>query len=174
MVLGEEVQLGIARAMSHPEIETIPLYQDPVVLVTHPEHPFALRGHATMRELVSEPLILYDKESTYYQLIERACQDAGVAPRIQMLLDSVEATKQMVQRGLGISLLPGTAIRTETAQRVMAQVPLTDGKFAPLEKSDAPRRKLDRRIRDRIGETSPDCRPSTLYRSQLAVERKDL
>ena len=66
MVLKEEVHLGVMRmsparalALAHPEAETIKLYSERVVLVTHPDHPFALRGRASIAEAVHEPLVLY-------------------------------------------------------------------------------------------------------------------
>ena len=36
LVLAEQVQIAIVRALRHPEIESTPLYEDEVVLATHP------------------------------------------------------------------------------------------------------------------------------------------
>ncbi|MGH3086070.1 MAG: LysR family transcriptional regulator, partial [Rubrobacteraceae bacterium] len=40
MTLNEDVHLGLTRAMSHPEVESLPLYQDEMVLVVDPGHRF--------------------------------------------------------------------------------------------------------------------------------------
>ena len=46
MVLKEGVQLGLARAVSHPEVESMPLYEDELVLVVDPQHRFTEKGSA--------------------------------------------------------------------------------------------------------------------------------
>lgn len=126
VILDEDVHLGLSRTLVHPEIESVFLYNEEVVFVTHPEHPLASRDRATISEIAQEPLILYDKESTYYIMITRVCRDAGIVPRVIMNLDSVEATKKMIERGLGVSFLPASAVQTELQLGTLAQVPLAE------------------------------------------------
>ena len=116
MVVNEEVQLGLARFMQHPDVDALHLYDEEAVLVVHPEHPFAKTGAAVMAQVAQEPLIVYDPGdpgSSYFQFINRVCRDAGVTPKVEMNLDSVEAAKNMVQLGLGISFLPRSGVRRE-------------------------------------------------------------
>lgn len=116
MVVDEEVQLGLARFMQHPDVDAFHLYDEEAVLVVHPEHPFADVRTVTMYEVAQEPLIVYDPGdpgSSYFQFINRVCRDAGVTPKIEMNLDSVEAAKNMVGLGLGISILPRSGLRSE-------------------------------------------------------------
>ena len=116
MVVDEEVQLGLARFMQHPDVDALHLYDEEAVLVVHPDHPFAKTGVAAMFAVAQEPLILYDPGdpgSSYFQFINRVCRDAGVTPKVEMNLDSVEAAKNMVQLGLGISFLPRSGGRRE-------------------------------------------------------------
>ena len=116
MVVNEEVQLGLARFMQHPDVDVLHLYAEETVLVVHPEHPFARTGAAAMSQVAQEPLIVYDPGdpgSSYFQFINRVCRDAGVTPKVEMNLDSVEAAKNMVQLGLGISFLPRSGVRRE-------------------------------------------------------------
>jgi len=116
MVVDEEVQLGLARFMQHPDVDALHLYDEEVVLVVHPDHPFARTGAAAMAQVAQEPLIVYDPGdpgSSYFQFINRVCREAGVTPKVEMNLDSVEAAKNMVQLGLGISFLPRSAVRRE-------------------------------------------------------------
>ncbi len=44
MVVDEEVQLGLARFMQHPDVDALHLYDEEAVLVVHPSHPFAKAG----------------------------------------------------------------------------------------------------------------------------------
>ncbi len=126
MVLDEEVHVGVARSLAHPAIETVHLYDEEIVLVTYPLHPFVEAGEASIYDVAKEPLILYDRDSFYFVMIERVCQEAGIVPTVLMMLDSIEATKQMVQRGLGISFLPLNSIRREIEWGSLAHVPLAE------------------------------------------------
>ena len=127
LVLSEEIQVGITRAFTHPEISTTHLYNEQVVLVTNPNHRFARAGVASIYEVGRDRLIVYDKESTYFQLIDRVCREAGIVPNILMDLDSIEATKRMIERGLGISFLPHNALRRELALGTLSQVEILEG-----------------------------------------------
>ena len=80
-----------------------------------------------LREVGRDLLIVYDKESTYFQLIDRVCREAGILPTILMDLDSIEATKRMIERGLGISFLPHSALRRELAMGTLTQVEILEG-----------------------------------------------
>lgn len=127
MVVTQEVQVGLCRALYHPEVDTLRLYDEEIVLVVYPEHPFAQAGSASIYAVAREPLILYDRESSYFVLIDRVCRDAGIVPRVLMNLDSIEATKRMVESGMGISFLPRSAIRREVEAGTLVVVPLQEG-----------------------------------------------
>lgn len=116
MVVGEQVQLGFARELRHEDVVTTHLYDEEVVLVTHPGHRFATLGAASLAEVAQEPFILYDPGSAYFRLIQTYCRREGIQPRVEMRLDSIDATKHMVELGIGISFLPRSAIRREVAR----------------------------------------------------------
>lgn len=140
MILDEEVQVGLGRTLVHPEIESTYLYDEEIVFTVHPGHRFASRKEVSISEIAQEPLILYDKDSTYYVLITRVCREAGIVPRVTMNLDSVEATKKMVERGLGVSFLPVSAMRTELSMGTLVYVPIAGGHNVTLPTSVMVRR----------------------------------
>ena len=116
MVVDEEVQLGLGRFMQHPDVDALHLYDEEAVLVVHPGHSFTKTRVAAMSQVAQEPLIVYDPGdpgSSYFQFINRVCRDAGVTAKVEMNLDSVEAAKNMVRLGLGVSFLPRSAVRRE-------------------------------------------------------------
>ncbi len=127
MVLNGEVQLGLGRFIQHPELTSVHLYNEEVVLVTHPNHPFTRADRVTLTDVAHEPLILYDPGSFYYNAITSACQQAGIVPNVAMQLDSIEATKKMVELGLGISFLQRSAFEREQQDGLLAHVPIADG-----------------------------------------------
>ena len=113
MVLRDEVQLGLGRALIHPDIEQRPFYEDHLVLAVAPDHPFTRHASVRLEDLGRQRLILFDRTSSYRELTEAAFLGAGLMPRFVMELDNIESAKKMVERRLGIALLPLTAVARE-------------------------------------------------------------
>jgi DNA-binding transcriptional LysR family regulator len=122
LVLADQVQIAIVRALRHPEIESTALYEDEVVLATHPAHAFAGDHAVRVEQLGDQELILFDPSSSYHELTSAMFRAAGVSPRGLMVLDSIDAAKRMVQLGLGIALLPRSALRDELDDGSLAAV----------------------------------------------------
>lgn len=129
MLLNDEVQAAMVRTLHHPDVVTVPLYEDEVVLIVAPEHPFAAREAVDMREVSQEPLILFDRGSSYNALIHGAFRQAGVVPRTVMDLDNMEATKKMVEEGLGIALIPRVAVERELELGYLRAVEVRGGRI---------------------------------------------
>jgi DNA-binding transcriptional LysR family regulator len=121
MVLADEVQVGLVRALGHREVESIPVYEDHLVLVVPPGHRFA-GGGVGLEDLSAEPLILFDRTSSYHDLTSALFREAGVLPSSILELDNIEAAKQMVAHGLGVALLPRIAVTAEVAAGTLAEV----------------------------------------------------
>jgi DNA-binding transcriptional LysR family regulator len=141
MVLNDEAQIGLGRALRHPEIQLQPFYEEELILVVAPDHPFGRQGRVAMAELGSEQLIMFDRTSSYYEITHAAFLAAGVTMRGLMELDNIEAAKKMVERGLGVALLPSTAVSRELAAGVLSRVEVSDG--APMRRSIVAMRRRD-------------------------------
>ena len=128
LVIRDEVQIGLGRAIRHPDLEMLPFHKEELVLVSAPDHPFTQRGGVTLAEVAGEKLIMFDRTSSYYEITQGAFLAAGVKPRGVMELDSIEAAKKMVERGLGVALLPGSAVARE----------VTGGSLCIVKMKDAP------------------------------------
>ncbi len=125
MVLSDDVHCALERTVQHPEIVTIPLYEDDLVLVASPDHRFARAGTASIEDVGREPLILFDRGSSYNQLIQGVFRQHGIVPRTLMELDTIEATKKMVEEGLGIALLPKVSTEREIEQARLRLIGVT-------------------------------------------------
>jgi DNA-binding transcriptional LysR family regulator len=122
LVLRGQVQIGLVRELPHPAVTSTPLYEDEIVLVVDPGHRFAAASSIAVDELADERLILFDRTSSYFVLTSAFFREAGVVPRGVMELDNVDATKKMVEHGLGIAFLPYTSVRGELAQGSLREV----------------------------------------------------
>lgn len=143
MTLREEVQLGLTRAMRHPEIESLALYEDELVLVVDPGHRFTQRGSADLDEIGRERLIFFDHDSSYYQQTQSMFRDASIRGLRTMEVDNIEAAKRMVEHRLGVAFLPRTAVVRSVAAGNLVLVSVEDGpemrrSIAALKRRDVP------------------------------------
>ena len=135
MVLEDEVQVGFGRPISHPDISTHVLYSDELVLVVSASHRYAKRGAVHLDDLAEDPLILFDRDSGFYSMTMNTFRELGVTPRQKMQLDSIEATKKMVEANLGIALLPAMSVNREMRMGVLKKVRIDTDE--PVERSIA-------------------------------------
>jgi DNA-binding transcriptional LysR family regulator len=126
LVLRDEVQIGLGRAIRHPDLELRPFHTEELVLVCAPDHPFTKRREVPMEEVANERLIMFDITSSYYEITQAAFLSAGVKLRGLMELDSIEAAKKMVERSLGVALLPRTAVAREVESKTLRLVKMKD------------------------------------------------
>ncbi|HEX3509296.1 MAG TPA: LysR family transcriptional regulator [Candidatus Dormibacteraeota bacterium] len=141
LVLSDEVQIGLGRAIRHPDLEMRQFHTEELVLVCAPGHPFAKRRSVVMEEVAAERMIMFDLTSSYYEITQAAFLAAGVKPRGLMELDSIEAAKKMVERGLGVALLPRSAVAREVEAKSLRQVNMKDA--PPMYQSIVAYRRLD-------------------------------
>jgi len=170
MVLDGEVDLGLARSLNHPEVETIQLRDDPLILVGHPGHPALARKRVRLEELESVPIISYDRGSSDWTLMNGLFRRNGLLPNIVLEVETIEACKRMALRKLGLAFLPQIAVVDE----------LRRGKLRPLEISDSEplRRSLDvilprrRPLSKSAKELVAGLREATQTTVQIAPARK--
>jgi DNA-binding transcriptional LysR family regulator len=130
MVLREEVEIGLMRPIRHPDVESTPLYEDELVLVVNAGHPFAAAGAVAMAAMATEHLILFDRTSSYHELTSSIMREAGIRPRGTIEVDNIDAAKRMIEEGLGVALLPRTAVGPELADGRLREVAISD--MAPV------------------------------------------
>jgi DNA-binding transcriptional LysR family regulator len=122
LVLREQVDVGLVRALRHRDITSVPLYEDRLILVADPGHEFAASGRIRLEEIAGEQLILFDRTSSYHELTSALFRRAGVSPAGVMELDNIDAAKKMVEQGFGVALLPHTSVADEVTAGRLAEV----------------------------------------------------
>jgi DNA-binding transcriptional LysR family regulator len=126
LVLREQVNVGLVRALQHPDILSTPLYEDRLILVVERSHPFAKGGRIRMKQLADEQLVQFDRTSSYRDLTSALFVTAGVSPAGRMELDNIDAAKKMVEQGFGVALLPQTSVADELEAGSLAEVQIVD------------------------------------------------
>ena len=113
-VLAFRSDLGlIGREVAHPNIVVIPLWEEELVLIVPPDHPFAGCREIDLAELQGQPFIMSGKGSGVREITEKILAEAKVSARVVMELGENEAMKRAVASGLGITLISATVARRE-------------------------------------------------------------
>ncbi|HZP16481.1 MAG TPA: LysR family transcriptional regulator [Terriglobales bacterium] len=133
MVLNEEAEIGLARSLQHPEVETITLRDDPLILVRHPGTGAPRSQRAKLEEVAGWPLIFYERGSSDWTLTRSLFRHAGLVPNVALEVDTIETAKRMVERGLGLAFLPLMAVGPEIRKGDLAPVKLINAE--PLHRS---------------------------------------
>ena len=99
---------------------TEPFLANPLVVVAFPEH--ALVGHTRvpLARLADELFLLREEGSGTRAAVEELFEEAGMPLKTGMVLGHVEAIKQAVAAGLGVSVLSEVAVRREVRYRKLA------------------------------------------------------
>jgi DNA-binding transcriptional LysR family regulator len=126
LVLREQVDVGLVRALQHRDISSTPLYEDRLILVVDPAHPFAASERIRLAEISGQQLILFDRTSSYHELTSALFRRAGISPTGVMELDNIDAAKKMVEQGFGVALLPHTSVADELDAGTLAEVAVQD------------------------------------------------
>jgi DNA-binding transcriptional LysR family regulator len=133
MVLGEEAEIGLARSLQHPEVETVSLGNDPLLLVAHPSHLPKNVRRPHLEDVANWPLIFFDRGSSDWTLTHGLFRSAGLVPNVALEVDTIEAAKRMVERGLGVSFLPQMSVGGELHRGRLVTVKIVDA--VPLRRS---------------------------------------
>lgn len=96
-----------------PRLATQPLFSERLALVVPPSHRLADAPTVDLAELAGEPWILPYRRHGTRALVEAACQEAGFGLHVAIELSGLGPIKQLVQRGVGISILPPAIVENE-------------------------------------------------------------
>jgi DNA-binding transcriptional LysR family regulator len=119
------LDVAIAIAPSRAEaVEIVPLFTDELMWIVSSSHPWALSGNVPMEEISSQPLVCNSAGSYTYRLLEKYFERDGLRLNWQLELGSLEAVKEMVKGGGGVTVLAPWAVREELADKSLTALPL--------------------------------------------------
>jgi DNA-binding transcriptional LysR family regulator len=126
MVLAGEAEIGLARSLHHPEVETISLGADPLFLVGRPGAPVTPPRRARLEEIADRPLILFDPGSSDWTLTRGLFRGGGLVPNVVMEVEAIETAKRMVEHGVGLAFLPRLAVAREVRAQKLVVIDIVD------------------------------------------------
>lgn len=103
------IPIGVAsKLIEHREIESVPLFEDRILLIVPAHHPWANYGHALPSDLVDQPLIKCDETSGTCETVLEGLKHHQITAdslNVAMELGSLEAVEMAVERGVGIAFV---------------------------------------------------------------------
>lgn len=111
------------------QLSQIDLFDDSTILVAAPEHPLAALKKITVCELENQSFILTETGSGYSMELKELLQSLNVKVNTIMEFGSLEAIKQCVKNGLGITLLPRKVVDKEIQRGELVMLSLDIGQI---------------------------------------------
>lgn len=129
-VLGNVVDLGlVAYPVKDSKLDTVPLRKDALVMIVHPQHPFAKLKSAKLKLLAGQKFIGFEPDIPTRKALDRIFKDYSVTVNTVMEFDNIETVKRAVEIDAGISIVPESTIVQEITKQTLAVVRLEDGDF---------------------------------------------
>jgi DNA-binding transcriptional LysR family regulator len=129
-VLSNVVDLGlVAYPVKDTKLEIIPLRRDPLVLICHPNHPFAKQKTVKLKALAGQKFIGFEPDIPTRKALDKILKEHGVDAKHVMEFDNIETVKRAVEIDAGISIVPYGTVGQEINKQTLAAVNIEDGDF---------------------------------------------
>ncbi len=102
------------------------LGSEPLAIVTHPDNPLTACGQADFKDLEGQVLILPKSDCGYRMGFEQALAAERVTAATVIEMNSIEAIKQTIMAGIGVTVIPEVAVRAEVKDGRIARVSWLD------------------------------------------------
>jgi DNA-binding transcriptional LysR family regulator len=117
-IFSGRVDFGIVDLPADPELETVFLEQDPLLAVLPEGHPDASAEVFPVSGFMDLPFLLLEKENRAEA--SELFESCGITPHVRFTTWDEQTILSMVERGLGVSILPALALK-RSAWRVTAR-----------------------------------------------------
>jgi DNA-binding transcriptional LysR family regulator len=106
------------------QIQFLPLFTDELQFITSPLHAWGETGQVARADIPRQNYILYNKASYTFRLVEEYFRADDIVLNTVIEMGSLEATKELVKLGLGVSILAPWIAREELEHRSLVALPL--------------------------------------------------
>jgi DNA-binding transcriptional LysR family regulator len=124
-LLSQRLDLALTLEVERePQLEFHPLFTDELHFLVSASHPWALARRVTAEEIPRQHYILYSKRSVTFRLIEQYFRQQEMVLNTVLEVGSIEASKELVKLGLGVSILAPWVAKKEIAEGSLVALPL--------------------------------------------------
>jgi LysR family transcriptional regulator for metE and metH len=125
-LLEGQIDLAIVTSdVDDKRVTTLALFEDELVAVVAPSHPFAKRASIEPDDFAEEHLIVYKAERADSYIFSRVLGPAGIEPARVSQVPLTEAILELVKAGLGVSVMARWAIEPALKSGAVRAVRIT-------------------------------------------------
>ena len=129
-VLGNVVDLGlVAYPQKDAKLEIVPLRRDMLVLICHPDHPFAKVKSIKLSEITGQKFIGFEPDIPTRKAIDKILKERSISVQHVMEFDNIETVKRAVEIDAGIAIVPHGTIVQEVSKQTLSEVKIENEEF---------------------------------------------
>jgi len=111
-------------AAADERFEMVPIFADELVFITAPLHPWARTRMPPRTEIARQNLIIYRKSSQTFRIVDEYFRAEDIVLNTIIELGSMEAIKELVKLGLGVSIVAPWVVQRELEDGSLVALPL--------------------------------------------------
>ena len=129
-VLGNVVDLGlVAYPTRDARLEVVPIHEDTLVLICHPQHELGKRKSVKVKALDGQKFINFEHDIPTRKALDKIFKDHRVEVEQVMQFDNIETVKRAVEIDSGVAIVPQETITEEVATETLKAVELENGAY---------------------------------------------
>lgn len=109
-----------------PELASIVVYSDELILVVPPSHPLARESRVSIRQLGAESFVAHIVSSPYREKVIQAFKKHKTPLHMGIELPTLQAIKRFVAMGSGVAFLPEISVEDEIARGELVRIPVQE------------------------------------------------
>jgi DNA-binding transcriptional LysR family regulator len=129
-ILDGSIDVGFASlAVYSPGLAFTPIFEDELTLAVGKKHRLAKKRIATIDDIRDERWILFERGASIRRATDTFFKEAGMVPEKALESNDTYFIKLMIERGLGISLMPGWSVNEEVVAGELSRLRIKDHKL---------------------------------------------
>jgi DNA-binding transcriptional LysR family regulator len=126
-VLRHNCEFGVLTYDPHdPELSSVVVYSDELILVVPPSHPLARERRVSIRQLGAESFVAHIVSSPYREKVIQAFKQHNTPLHMGIELPTLQAIKRFVAMGSGVAFLPEISVEDEIARGELVRIPVQE------------------------------------------------
>jgi len=122
-VLGHRTEFGVLTYDPRiPDIASLIVYSDELILVVPPEHPLGRDSKVSIRQLGAESFVAHIVSSPYRERVIQAFRKHKTPLHMGVELPTLQAIKRFVAMGQGVAFLPEISVEDEIARGELVRI----------------------------------------------------
>lgn len=125
-----KLDVGIVEGIvTNPDIVTISVYDDELILISPPNHEFVRKGIINFNELENQYFVIREEGSGTREIFESTMNELNIKWNIAGIFNSAEAIINAVSCGLGISFISQLLVKDAIKNKKVALINVVDLKI---------------------------------------------